>query len=337
MERDSRLDWLRAIGIMLVILAHSQPPFILKNIRCFDVCLLFFVSGCSFEISNNFKNHSLGNLYYYFLKRIKKLVVPAWFLVTIIYLGTSTLCFLTKSDYMYSFEDYIFSMFFTNKGIGYVWIVKLFLIIAIILPLYSFYSSDFSNTKHTIVCLIIIISYAILHYTYMKEFKGRINENIQILIDEFIMCPIAYSLIAIIGLVIKRNHKNSYIILTISGLCFIMFQIINISDGFSPNNSKWPPDLYYLSYGLMASLILFLSIPNRKVKTIEWISRNSYNIYLCHIPFIILLMICRSDRLRILPSLFNNCYFCYFFLLISGIGTTIVLEKVKKIIGYGRQ
>ena len=41
--RDYNIDILRAIGSLLVILAHVRPPEIILNFRSFDVILLVFI------------------------------------------------------------------------------------------------------------------------------------------------------------------------------------------------------------------------------------------------------------------------------------------------------
>lgn len=84
------------------------------------------------------------------------------------------------------------------------------------------------------------------------------------------------------------------------------------------------------SYLLALSNRIILIIPTKRVSVIEWLSIHSYNIYLYHIPFIILLMICRSDRLKIMPSLLANEWFTFAVLLFGGVGSTIVLDFVKK-------
>lgn len=47
------IDFLRAIGLFLVILAHINPLAILFQIRLFDVMLLVFVSWNAYCFSTN--------------------------------------------------------------------------------------------------------------------------------------------------------------------------------------------------------------------------------------------------------------------------------------------
>jgi fucose 4-O-acetylase-like acetyltransferase len=47
-NRDLRIDILRVAGLLLIILAHVSPPFLLFQFRTFDVPLMVFVSGLSY-------------------------------------------------------------------------------------------------------------------------------------------------------------------------------------------------------------------------------------------------------------------------------------------------
>ena len=77
MNRDLRIDFLRFLGLSLVILAHIQAPFTLTQIRSFDVPLMVFVSGLTAsgkEISSYWK---------YVLKRSKRLIIPVWLFLAV--------------------------------------------------------------------------------------------------------------------------------------------------------------------------------------------------------------------------------------------------------------
>ena len=51
-ERNSTIDLLRVIGIVLVIVSHSYFPEAIEELICFDVVLLVFVAGYSFMSSS---------------------------------------------------------------------------------------------------------------------------------------------------------------------------------------------------------------------------------------------------------------------------------------------
>ena len=45
MNRDISIDLLRFVGLSCIIFAHIDAPFVLNQLRCFDVPLMLFVSG----------------------------------------------------------------------------------------------------------------------------------------------------------------------------------------------------------------------------------------------------------------------------------------------------
>lgn len=88
-RRDTTIAVMRAIGLMLIILAHVSPPNILFQLRTFDVPMMLFVSGMSYFIAAK-KNVSLVP---YVISRFKRLVLPAWIFITIF---LSAFLFLTQ-------------------------------------------------------------------------------------------------------------------------------------------------------------------------------------------------------------------------------------------------
>lgn len=61
-QRDCCIDYLRTVGIFLIILAHCNLPEPLKAIRIFDVVTLVFASGMSFSYAKeitSFKDYCL--------------------------------------------------------------------------------------------------------------------------------------------------------------------------------------------------------------------------------------------------------------------------------------
>lgn len=72
----------------------------------------------------------------------------------------------------------------------------------------------------------------------------------------------------------------------------VIFTFACILIGFENiQDSKYPPDVLYLSYGLLCSCILYTVFSFVKVnnKIIKWLSANSLNIYFNHIFMIALI------------------------------------------------
>ena len=76
-ERDKKIDILRFIAMLCIILAHSQPNTFIFQIRNFDVPLIIILMGASFYISRK----EIGFMDYV-KKRFKRLVLPTWKFLT---------------------------------------------------------------------------------------------------------------------------------------------------------------------------------------------------------------------------------------------------------------
>lgn len=122
MNRDIKIDFMRFIGISLIILAHVSPPNLIFQLRNFDVPLMVILSGYLYSIKNKQKNKF--NLSY-FLKRFRRLVIPVWIFLSILFIGIFLINpkMITLKLLLTSFTLY--------TGIGYVWIIRVYLIIAL--------------------------------------------------------------------------------------------------------------------------------------------------------------------------------------------------------------
>lgn len=118
-ERDFSIDVLRAIGLMLIVLAHVNPPMALFQLRTFDVPLMVFVSGMAYYVSGK----DDVKIVPYAISRFRRLVFPVWAFLFIFF---STI-YLAKIDVFQSFiESKKFVSAFMLYDFGYVWIIRVF-------------------------------------------------------------------------------------------------------------------------------------------------------------------------------------------------------------------
>ena len=119
-ERNYYLDFLKFLGLSLIILAHVPIPNWLAAIRNFDVPLMVFVSGC---LSNGSLGRSDG-LFAYYKKRFLRLLVPTWIFLTI-YFG---IFLVFGKNGLPAKETILKSYLLQNDSIGYVWIIRIYFI-----------------------------------------------------------------------------------------------------------------------------------------------------------------------------------------------------------------
>ena len=111
-ERDYKIDILRFIAIICIILSHTKPPETIFLLRNFDVTLMVMIMGASFYLSNNNKNINYSN---YIIKRFYRLIVSTWIFLFIFFFNFIkyfSLSFLQANliIFLYLYRSNIFSI-----------------------------------------------------------------------------------------------------------------------------------------------------------------------------------------------------------------------------------
>ncbi|MGQ7470459.1 acyltransferase family protein [Streptococcus suis] len=273
------LDIFKVIGLLCIVLAHVFPPQIIFQARNFDVILMIVISSMLFFYSNR-----QISFWSYVGKRFERLVIPTWIFLAIFF----SLSILLFPNYLSL--KLVATSFALEGGIGYVWVIRIYFIIACLLPFIKWLCSTFKKSFIYIGTLFLYVFYEVL--CHFNVFNGTLT---QYLFAYWIPC-------LVIGVV-------SYWMIQAESKMLFYFSILNLSVFFlicyiyylqtgqfvNSNIMKYPFRLYYLSYGFSITGFLYLS---RKfleyfLKKIEpqimFISSNSLWIYLFHIPFVIYL------------------------------------------------
>ncbi|MFE4714520.1 hypothetical protein ACFRAM_27070, partial [Paenibacillus sp. NPDC056722] len=141
---------------------------------------------------------------------------------------------------------------------------------------------------NNIIFMVLII---LIYSSY--ELILSLNEVIpNIFFSYFVLYLIPYGLVALIGLRVASDTKFVNLILIMSCVAFTIIQIKHFIDGhgFEPNSFKYPPRLYYISYGLVIGLSSYKFLQNKSfilnkrfLGSVQWLSKNSFKVYLFHI------------------------------------------------------
>lgn len=285
--RDNRVDILRFIGLAMIIFAHVGPPEFLFQLRNFDVPLMVLVSGMSFGLSYKSKEPYRG----YVWKRIKRLVFPVWIFLTIYFIAQ----FIIYPDSTDLNFETIFTSYTLTKGIGFVWIIRIFLLVAFVSPfLFLWHKSTQSDSKYFITLAICFLLYEFLRYFSLPYIHGGAFKNISLVV----LYIIPYAIIFSIGLrMIQMNKKQLYAlsIISLGALIFVGFGLFLYAGKFVPTQEfKYPPSIYYFSYAIFVSGLLWIYSEHidlifsiTKIKNIVlFIANNSIWVYLWHIPLV---------------------------------------------------
>ena len=267
-SRDISIDLLRTIGILFIFLAHVDAPFVIKQVIKFNVILLVVISGYVYREVKDYKK--------YIYKRIERLALPTWLFLTFFFLGLFLVEKILKIKVGGLNIDTIISSYTFWWGIGFVWIIRIYLGVAILGPIFLKRKLSFSY---------LILFYFILEFFIAIILKKYNNENFDRIIE-----ILPYTLIFCYGNLLKKGLipiKKVTFVLGIFILVFIM-QKYNIDMG----EFKSPPRLIYIWWGLFVFNILFLlkdkliELINKKIilkKIIQYIGESTMWFYLIHI------------------------------------------------------
>ena len=147
-KRNPVIDYMRCLGMALIIFAHISPPLVLFQLRTFDVPMMAFISGMAFYCAEKQKVKFTS----YALSRVKRLVYPVWAFQLFFFLAL----FIVKPASLYplvSLQTIISSA--ALSGFGFFWIIKIFILLSVLSPLYFRASEYLSGVRLTIVVLIL--------------------------------------------------------------------------------------------------------------------------------------------------------------------------------------
>lgn len=276
MSRENRLiylDYLKVLGLLLVILAHVSCPNVIMQIRSFDVPLLVFVSAYLAS-----KTYIPGQNVQYFVKRIKRLAVPAWIFLIVFFI-IQTVAYSKPS-----IIDIIKAITFQRDSnmVGMLWVIWVYLICALLIPVIQ--KMDLSRKSEAIIIVGFIMFELICTFTNLSN-----NRFVYITI----MTIIPWGALSYFGFYYDQiSAKKKMQIVIFSSLIFIILAIIlanRYGHFIMTNDYKYPARLYYVSFSV--PIIVFLMEYSKKmylpeIRILSFVSSSSLWIYLWHILFL---------------------------------------------------
>lgn len=312
-SRDLRFDYLKVIGLLSILLAHTEPGDFIDQIRNFDVPLMVMVSGALFRYSAQRQSHSLKE---YIPQRFWRLMAPVWVFFCFFFSFCAIESWLSDRPNPYDGRD-ILETFSTIGGIGYVWVVRVFLLVAVLSPwLLKLSRTAFKSPKNIAIAIAIFLLYEGLAtlcenfdttdlYQTLTVVPGTLFYiGYEILVRKIGLYAIAYSFVFLFGIGLPDlSRKGAIVCAAILGTLSLLLGLYYGSDAgefIRTQEYKYPPQLYYLSYALSVSILLYLGIDylQRKQKLanryfnqyfnpfVVFVSSSSLWVYLWHIFFL---------------------------------------------------
>jgi fucose 4-O-acetylase-like acetyltransferase len=290
-ERDRNLDILRGVGLLCVVLAHVDPPGALFQLRNFDVPLMVLVSGAAFSLRSG-ESLNYGT---YIRRRLRRLVLPTWVFLGFFFTVTFMASGVLNKPFPFSTENML-SSFALLGGINYLWMVRVFVLVAMIAPVAHWAIMRLGNAiLFSIILAVVYFGYEVLARSSVFPNSGIAED----LAKKTILYVVPYGVIAALGMQMRVWSLRVRFLLSFIFVCLFMSIALYL---FAATNTivrtqayKYPPSIYYLSYALGISLFLYGMVEYSRVaytclgRILQWIGRRTIWIYLWHISVLYVL------------------------------------------------
>ncbi len=323
-SRFGEIDFLRAFGILAIIVIHTNAYYLesplakfIWNYSQFAVQTFVFCSAYIFFQKEAFKKEFA--FFSYFKKRLKRLVLPYYYYL-IFFIPLVSLLNPKRVGI-----DYIVrQVTLTTTNLDLNWFIVLFLYFALLMPFISYL---YKNKK------LLFYLFCLLSLGSSLFFISN-----QLPINYKLTMWLPWSLIIIFALYFARfEQKKMFVIwsLFVSCILFLVLRywLIIGSHSLAFFDNKYPPNFYFLIYGIFLTILLFylakLRIFNMHYsrKVVHFLSIHSYSIFFIHFLLIFFL-----DYLFDL-KIFTWWQF-FTIILISTIIIQLGLIKVKTVTNY---
>jgi hypothetical protein len=285
-ERNINYDLMRLIGVLIIMIAHASPPEWLFQLRNFGTPLLIVGSALTYALI--YKNRSLDTWKFY-RKRLTRLILPAWIFLSFFFFSFYIINTMTGEIYPFSVRQIIESYLF-NRGIGFVWVLKVYIILALITPFaVRINRSALSPTNYF---YLLAAGYILYEISYRAS-KPYIPEALTDLMKTVVFTIIPYALLYLYGFRLATLKRKHVVIAALASFLiyigFFVFKYIQTGGPVPTQHYKYPPRLYYLAYAFFALNVVYLLCSKIRLEdkclkaAITWLSSNSLWIYLWHI------------------------------------------------------
>lgn len=331
--RFVNIDFLRAICIVLIIIIHHFAYY-LKNAFIFNIWNLMhfvvpgfvFASGYLLQSKKELKKSPI--IFFWLIKRLKRLLLPYYFYLFFHYFLITFFPILFKGINLKKDLNFFLESIILVGGVDLNWFVFLFVQLTMITP---FIIITFK--KKILEKTLFLISFLFSLYFYF--FKGSYPNYKLLMFSSWLF--IFYLGIFAFRLDKKQSKKDLIKKLNYLKFClffaflFVIFLLFKKDSKFVLTNNKYPPNIFYLSYGISFTYF-FLIIGSFKFfqkeiirRIIEFLSKNSYFLFFIH--FIILdFILSLSDIFLFLKK---NIYLQLIFILAISLMSVYFIELIN--------
>ena len=289
-KRNNKIDYLRGIAILLVVLGHTisgivvdyENSILYNIIWTLQMPIFFVISGYINKYSR--KNTNMNQLFQSIAKKTYSYMLP-YVVFTFVIRG-----FLLKEK---SFFDIKYLIYHLDSG---YWFLFVLWVIVLLFTIASFIANKIYSKNTYVNMLIKILTYIILLIPFLVLgcIFGLNFLCIKLILYYSLFYLLGYFFSTLDTLILKLKNEHN----TIFNILFVVFiftyaYLINTYN-FYINNEKFNEILMRVIASILGVLILAnlimsisdLSMENKFNKMIVWIGNNTLEIYLMHYCFL---------------------------------------------------
>ena len=276
-KRNTTIDFMRGLAVLLIILIHVTVYFRNNKIASVlweysQVAVPIFVFCSAYLYFSKTKQEQLSVAYFW--RRIKRLVIPYY--AFLLFLFAYTLFFKNVSMQLQPMMKRIFFLNMSSNDID--WLVVLFLYFMILMPLIRILS--YKPILFWIFTTISCISAIALLFTDSTLYFR-------------LVMWLPWSLVLIVTYLVVRYESKKWFLpaiittflsLYIASRAFLLYS----GDTLTLTENKYPPNIYYLSYGIFLMLLLYSIYKKYSSKIgfiqkyFDYFSTYSYSLFFIH-------------------------------------------------------
>lgn len=318
--RNNTIDILRGLGLFSVIFIHALAYYLndktahfLWNYSQFAVQVFVFCSGYIFFVK--YVPQTNFNWISYFIKRIKRLIIP-YYIFLLLFLP---IVFFTEPKKIQI--PFIIDNLLVKDGIDINWLILLFIQLTLVTIFLKYAINKKRILFYLYTALSFLSSFIFLFYVPPINYK--------------LYMWLPWSLILIYCYYFTAHEKNkkffiwtAFIFLGVYISTLVLKQRIDGKLVFFDN--KYPPNTYYLFYGLFSLNILYLLIQKDLFKPFQkflsFLSIHSYELFFIHYAAIYIV----STRFP-----YTTLHWSVFFIIILflSVGIQLSINAVSRLYG----
>lgn len=311
-KRIAEIDYLRGIAMLGMILIHTTYYFLSDKIALFiwnwsqfAVPVFIFCSSYLF-----FQKPLNLTIFKYLRKRSIRLLMPYWIFMVFFFLLVFIREPLKLSPY------YIIQSVFVVGGIDISWLVLLFLQLTLILQVILI------SAKKSGLLFSILLFFSFASSMIFLFFHFGISYKYIMWLPWTLILFYAYFFTKF-----QFFRKFSWVIIVLAFAVFLSTRFLLKEElkSLSFYDNKYPPNIYFISYGILCIELLFLISKKNLLdilllsKLLLFLSKNSYTVFFIHSAVLYIFV-------GFLHS-FGFSWFLFFFLILSiSIGITRILN-----------